>query len=79
LALVPCCWGLKVVRRRGHATTNGESEEGVESISVPFALPSGGCYAGTVSVPTNRMDDELSTRIVLALHKTVTGLRDRLF
>jgi IclR family acetate operon transcriptional repressor len=70
---------LEVVRRRGHATTNGESEEGVESMSVPFALPSGGCYAVTVSVPTNRMDDELATRIVPALHKTVTGLRDRLF
>jgi IclR family transcriptional regulator, acetate operon repressor len=47
---------LAVVRRRGHATSNEEGEEGVVSIAVPIR---GGTFALNTSVPISRMTRDL--------------------
>jgi DNA-binding IclR family transcriptional regulator len=47
---------LAAVRRRGHATSNEEGEEGVVSIAVPIR---NGTFALNVSVPVSRMTRDL--------------------
>ncbi|HET7327111.1 MAG TPA: IclR family transcriptional regulator [Nocardioidaceae bacterium] len=65
---------LKLVRRRGFATSNEESEEGVVSISMPVSSPSGVHYALTVSLPVHRMNPARRNEIVAALRDAVEEL-----
>lgn len=65
---------LKTVRRRGFATSNEESEEGVASVSVPVDSPSGVHYALTVSLPVHRMTAATRTEIVAALKEAAKEL-----
>jgi IclR family acetate operon transcriptional repressor len=58
---------LEATRRRGHAVSRQESEEGVVSMAAPVIGPSGGRYAITVSLPTQRMSPALGARLARAL------------
>ena len=58
---------LETVRRRGYALSNEESEDGVASVAVPVASPSGVLYAVNVSVPTHRMTRALRNKIAESL------------
>jgi IclR family transcriptional regulator, acetate operon repressor len=58
---------LQTVRKRGYAVSNEESEDGVASVAVPVATPSGVVYAVNVSVPTHRMTRVLRSEIAESL------------
>ena len=58
---------LATTRRRGYALSMQESEDGVTSVAVPVATPSGMRYAINVSVPVHRMTQAVRTTIVAAL------------
>ena len=51
-----------------------ESEDGVTSVAVPVASPSGMRYAIVVSVPVHRMMPALRTTIVAALTEAAQEL-----
>ena len=55
---------LEAIRRRGYATSNGESEDGVSSIAVALDPPVNPPMAINVSVPTSRMTAAVRRRIV---------------
>jgi IclR family acetate operon transcriptional repressor len=61
---------LDIVRRRGFATSDEESEEGVVSVAVPVSGVSGVLYAVNVSVPKHRMTKTLRTEIAASLLRT---------
>lgn len=61
---------LQVVRKRGYATSDEESEEGVTSIAVPVSGMSGVLYAVNVSVPKHRMTRPLRGEIAASLLRT---------
>lgn len=61
---------LEVVRRRGYATSDEESEEGVVSIAVPVSGLSGVLYAVNISVPKHRMTRTLRGEIAASLMRT---------
>ena len=65
---------LETVRRRGYALSNEESEDGVASVAVPVASPSGVLYAVNVSVPTNRMTRALRNEIAESLKSVADEL-----
>jgi DNA-binding IclR family transcriptional regulator len=58
---------LKTVRRKGYATSNEESEEGVESVAVCIPSQSGTLYSITTSVPTHRMSTDLRDQMARSL------------
>src|SRR5690606_30118691 len=58
---------LDQVRRRGYATSDEESEEGVVSVAVPVSGMSGALYAINISVPRHRMTKALRTEIARSL------------
>jgi len=58
---------LETTRRRGYALSMQESEDGVTSVAVPVASPSGVRYAINASVPVHRMTQALRTTIVVEL------------
>ena len=66
---------LEVVRKRGYATSDEESEEGVVSIAVPVSGVSGVLYAVNVAVPKQRMDNTLRAEIAASLLRTGEELR----
>lgn len=55
---------LDAIRRRGYATSNGESEDGVSSIAVALDPPVNPPMAINVSVPASRMTAAVRRRIV---------------
>lgn len=65
---------LATIRRRGYATSNEESQEGVTSIAVALDSPSGVQYAVNASVPINRMSPALRTAIASALQQAAEEL-----
>lgn len=58
---------LETIRKRGYATSDEESEEGVTSIAVPITGMSGVLYAVNVSVPKHRMTRTLRGEIAASL------------
>lgn len=58
---------LQLTRRRGYAVSNQESEEGVTSLAVPIASPSGVRYALNASLPTSRMSAATRAHVASAL------------
>lgn len=54
---------LDKIRRIGYATSKEESEDGVTSVAVAIAGPSGTLYGINVSVPAHRMSDELRAEL----------------
>lgn len=62
---------LAAVRRRGHATSNEEGEEGVISIAVPLR---NGAFALNTSVPVSRMTKELRKRALGQLFAAATEI-----
>ena len=64
---------LGTVRRRGYATSNGESEDGVSSVAIALDPPVNPPLAVTVSVPTNRMSAAVRRHIIECL---VTAMQD---
>jgi DNA-binding IclR family transcriptional regulator len=65
---------LAKVRRRGFATSNQESENGVSSVAVAFPPTQAPMrMALNVSAPVHRMNREASRRIADALKASVTG------
>lgn len=65
---------LAAIRRRGYATSNQESEEGVTSVAIGVASPSGSLYALNVSVPAHRMSAALRGEIVPVLRAAAEQL-----
>ncbi|MDT5081668.1 MAG: hypothetical protein QOJ80_6305 [Mycobacterium sp.] len=62
---------LAAVRRRGHATSNEEGEEGVISIAVPLRSQT---LALNASVPVSRMTRALRTTVLSKLHAAATEI-----
>jgi IclR family acetate operon transcriptional repressor len=62
---------LAAVRRRGHATSNEEGEEGVISIAVPLRSQT---FALNASVPVSRMTRALRTTVLSKLHAAATEI-----
>ena len=62
---------LAAVRRRGHATSNEEGEEGVISIAVPLRSQT---FALNASVPVSRMTRDLRTTVLSKLHAAATEI-----
>jgi IclR family acetate operon transcriptional repressor len=58
---------LAEIRRRGYATSDEESEEGVASVAVPIKGVSDLLYAVNVSVPKHRMTKTLRNEIATSL------------
>lgn len=58
---------LERIRKRGFATSDEESEEGVVSVAVPIRGMSGVLYALNVSVPKHRMTKTLRSEIATSL------------
>lgn len=54
---------LDEIRRIGYATSREESEDGVTSVAVSIAGPSGTLYGINVSVPAHRMSDKLRAEL----------------
>lgn len=54
---------LSEIRRTGYATSREESEDGVTSVAVSIAGPSGTIYGINVSVPAHRMSDKLRAEL----------------
>lgn len=69
---------LELTCRRGYAVSRQESEEGVISLSVPAASPSGVHYALTASVPDQRMSPTAQDQIVAALTAAARELAELL-
>ncbi|MGW6459393.1 IclR family transcriptional regulator [Streptomyces sp. NPDC055078] len=69
---------LQQVRRRGYATSQEESEEGVASVAVPVETPSGTLLCLNVSVPTYRMTTSLRREIVDSLKAVAESLTTQL-
>jgi len=65
---------LKATRRRGYAVSAQESEEGVTSVAVPVASPSGVRYAVNASVPVHRMSPSVRSSIVTELTEAAEEL-----
>jgi DNA-binding IclR family transcriptional regulator len=65
---------LATTRRRGYATSNEESEEGVASVAVALDSPSGVQYAVNASVPVNRMSPAVRAEIAAALQRAAEEL-----
>jgi IclR family acetate operon transcriptional repressor len=65
---------LATTRRRGYATSNEESEEGVASVAVALNSPSGVHYAVNASVPINRMSPAVRAAIATALQQAAEEL-----
>jgi IclR family transcriptional regulator, acetate operon repressor len=65
---------LDTIRRRGYALSNEESEDGVASVAVPVASPTGVLYAVNVSVPTHRMTRTLRNEIADSLKSVADEL-----
>jgi DNA-binding IclR family transcriptional regulator len=65
---------LESTRRRGYALSMQESEEGVTSVAVPVASPSGTRYAISASVPVHRMTLTLRDSIVAVLTEAAQEL-----
>lgn len=65
---------LESTRRRGYALSMQESEEGVTSVAVPVASPSGTRYAISASVPVHRMTLTLRDTIVAVLTEAAQEL-----
>ena len=61
---------LERVRKRGYATSDEESEEGVVSVAVPVSGMSGVLCAVNVSVPKHRMTKTLRREIAASLVRT---------
>ena len=64
---------LGTVRRRGYATSNGESEDGVSSVAIALDPPVNPPLAVNVSVPTSRMSAAARRHIIECL---VTAMQD---
>src|SRR5690606_33352403 len=58
---------VEQARRRGYATSQEESEEGVASVAVAIESPSGTLFCLNVSVPTYRMTAALRKEIAASL------------
>lgn len=69
---------LDKIRRLGYATSNEESEDGVTSVSVPVAGPSGTLYGINVSVPAHRMSHQLRTELSDLVRVAAENLQSRL-
>lgn len=69
---------LTRVRRRGYATSDEESEDGVASVTIPVIGGNGAVYGLNVSVPTNRMSAPTKTRILDALRPAAAELENLL-
>jgi DNA-binding IclR family transcriptional regulator len=65
-------------RRRGYATSQEESEEGVASVAVAVESPSGTLLCLNVSVPTYRMTAALRKKIVQSLQTAAEELHTQL-
>jgi DNA-binding IclR family transcriptional regulator len=62
---------LKEVRRKGYATSNAESEEGVTSVAMALTRSSRHLMAVNISVPASRMNAHTRRTIVAALTEAV--------
>jgi IclR family transcriptional regulator, acetate operon repressor len=69
---------LERVRRRGYATSSGESEDGVASVAVPVPANGDMRYAINVSVPVNRMTASAKARFAAALQSAAQELSELL-
>jgi DNA-binding IclR family transcriptional regulator len=69
---------LDETRHRGHATSRQGSEDGVTSVAVALAGPSGAVYGVNVSVPAHRMSEELRGDLGVILRAAAAGLQGRL-
>lgn len=66
---------LDEVRRIGYATSREESEDGVTSVAVSIAGPSGTLYGINVSVPAHRMSDKLRVELGEVLRASAEDLQ----
>lgn len=66
---------LSEIRRIGYATSREESEDGVTSVAVAFAGPSGTLYGINVSVPAHRMSDQLRAELGEMLRTSAEDLQ----
>lgn len=69
---------LTIVRQRGYAISQEESEDGVTSVAVPVSSPSGALYGINVSVPAHRMSPALRTQLAKLLQATAADLQNLL-
>jgi IclR family transcriptional regulator, acetate operon repressor len=69
---------LDEIRHRGYATSREESEDGVTSVAVALAGPSGTVYGINVSVPAHRMSEELRSDLGVMLRAAAEELQGRL-
>ncbi|MGI5268769.1 IclR family transcriptional regulator [Nonomuraea sp. CA-218870] len=65
---------VEQARRRGYATSQEESEEGVASVAVAIESPSGTLFCLNVSVPTYRMTASLKKEIAQSLKNAADEL-----
>lgn len=70
---------LDKVRRIGYATSREESEDGVTSVAVSIAGPSGAIYGINVSVPAHRMSDKLRAELAEMVLTSAEDLQGLLF
>lgn len=66
---------LETIRETGYSTSREESEDGVMSVAVPIASPSGKYYGINVSVPAHRMTEQLCTELGAMLQRAAEDVQ----